>query len=87
MEETLMAGGERERVLDVRRGFQSLMGEQYSGVVERLTGRKVVAFLSQTHVDPDITLEVFFLEQPLAGFGATEIFDAPRIEAGPGAGD
>jgi hypothetical protein len=30
--------------------------------IEELTGRNVVAFLSQAHVDPDITIEMFFLD-------------------------
>jgi hypothetical protein len=33
----------------------------------------VVAFLSQAHVDPDITVEMFFIDGPLPGFGAVEI--------------
>jgi hypothetical protein len=33
----------------------------------------VVAFLSQAHVDPDITMEIFFMDGPLEGFGAVEI--------------
>jgi hypothetical protein len=41
-----------------------------------------VAFLSQAHVDPDITMEIFFVDRPLDGFGAVGV-----IEPGsPGAG-
>jgi hypothetical protein len=32
---------------------------------EELTARKVVGFMSDNHIDPDITVEVFILE-PLA---------------------
>jgi hypothetical protein len=32
-----------------------------------------VAFLSQAHIDPDITIEVFFVDGPLDGFGSVEI--------------
>ena len=35
----------------------------------------VVAFLSQAHVDPDITLEIFFIDRPLRSFGALELVD------------
>ena len=80
MEETMMEGGEPERVLEMRRDFQRLIGERYKRAIERLTGRQVVAFLSQTHVDPDITMEIFFVDEPLAGFGAAEIIQAPRID-------
>jgi uncharacterized protein YbcI len=31
-------------------------------VVERLTGRKVAAFMSDNHVDPDVAVETFVLE-------------------------
>ena len=40
----------------------------------------MVAFLSQTHVDPDITMEIFFVDQPLDGFGAAEVIDPVRID-------
>jgi hypothetical protein len=33
----------------------------------------VLAFLSNAHVDPELTLEVFFVDRPLDGFGAVEI--------------
>jgi hypothetical protein len=33
----------------------------------------VVAFLSQAHVEPDLTLEIFFIDRPLEGFGAVEL--------------
>ncbi len=32
--------------------------------------------LSQAHVEPDITMEIFFMDGPLDGFGALEI-DTP----------
>ena len=51
------------------------MAERYTDTIERLTGRKVVAFLSQAHVDPDITIEIFFVDGPLPGFGAVEVID------------
>ena len=46
----------------MRHDFQRMMGERYKEEIEELTGRKVVAFLSQAHVEPDITLEVFFMD-------------------------
>jgi uncharacterized protein YbcI len=42
-------------------------------VIEELTGCKVVAFLSQAHVEPDITIEIFFIDGSIPGFGAVEI--------------
>ena len=49
-------------------------------LIEQLTGRRVLAFLSQAHVEPDITLEVFFVDRPLAGSGAVEVLDDDKID-------
>jgi hypothetical protein len=35
----------------------------------------VTAFLSQAHIDPDVTLEVFFIDRPLEGFGSVEVIE------------
>ena len=75
IERTMMRGGEPDRVLEMRRDFQRLMKERYTEMVEQLTGRKVLAFLSQAHVEPDLTIEVFLMDGPLAGFGALELVD------------
>ncbi len=77
IERTMMGGGEPERVLDMRRDFQRMMKVHYSEMIEELTGRKVLAFLSQAHVEPDLTVEMFLMDAPLAGFGALELVD-PR---------
>ena len=73
LEKTIMESGEPERVIAMREDFQRVMASRYSETIEKLTGRKVVAFLSQAHVEPDITMEIFFVDGPLAGFGAVEI--------------
>jgi len=73
LEKTIMDSGEPERVIAMREDFQRVMASRYSETIEKLTGRKVVAFLSQAHVEPDITMEIFFVDGPLAGFGAVEI--------------
>ena len=75
MERTMMEGGEPERVLEMRRDFQRMMKVRYSQMIEELTGRKVLAFLSQAHVGPDLTVEIFLVDGPLAGFGALELVD------------
>ena len=73
LEQTIMDSGQPGRVVAMREEFQHLMAERYTDMIEDLTGRKVVAFLSQAHVDPDITVEMFFVDGPLPGFGAVEI--------------
>lgn len=57
----------------MREEFRSVMAERYKDTIEELTGRTVLAFLSQAHVDPDITIEMFFVDGPLPGFGAVEV--------------
>jgi len=39
----------------------------FSEAVEEATGRKVVAFMSQSHLDPDLSVEIFVLEPILDG--------------------
>ena len=75
IERTMMEGREPERVLEMRRDFQRMMKIRYSEMIEELTGRKVLAFLSQAHVEPDLTIEMFLMDGPLAGFGALELVD------------
>ena len=78
LEQTIMNSGEPDRVIDMREEFQRVMSAPYKQTIERLTGRKVLAFLSQAHVEPDITLEVFFIDEALDGFGAVEVIGGGR---------
>jgi uncharacterized protein YbcI len=75
LEKTIMASGNPDRVVAMREGFQEVMAERYKQMIEDLTGRKVMAFISQAHVEPDITIEMFFVDGPLAGFGAVEVIE------------
>ena len=80
LERTIMASGEPERVRTMREDFQRDMADRYKQTIHELTGRNVVAFLSQAHVEPDITIEIFFIDGPLEGFGTAEI-DGPTADA------
>jgi uncharacterized protein YbcI len=73
LEQTIMDSGQPDRVIAMREDFQRVMAERYKQKIEELTGRKVLAFLSQAHVEPDITMEIFFIDGALEGFGAVEI--------------
>ncbi len=75
IERTMIEGGEPDRVLEIRRDFQRMMKTRYSEMIEQLTGRKVLAFLSQAHVEPDLTVEMFLMDGPVPGFGALELVD------------
>jgi len=74
VEKTLIAAGRASAVHDVRQSFQSAMKEPFVRIVEDITGRKVIAYLSQIHTDPDIAAEIFVLEPggPTIGHGAWE---------------
>jgi uncharacterized protein YbcI len=73
LEQTIMDSGEPGRVIAMRENFQQVMAERYKQAIEDLTSRRVLAFLSQAHVEPDITMEIFFVDRPLDGFGAVEV--------------
>jgi uncharacterized protein YbcI len=75
LEQTIMDSGEPDHVVAMREDFQRVMADRYKETIEELTGRKVLAFLSQAHVEPDITMEIFFVDAPLDGFGALEIVE------------
>ncbi len=83
IEQTMMDQGKPQQVVEMRHEFQKMMGLQYKQAIEELTERKVIAFLSQAHVDPDVTLEAFVMDGPLKGFGAVEVIEPEsRLEQG-----
>jgi len=61
-ERTLVATGQEQFVIDMRHRFQKAMQEDLIAAVEKIMGRKVIAFMSANHVDPDMAAEVFALE-------------------------
>src|SRR4051812_10192073 len=60
-EQTLADAGESRTVLDVRRKWQAVMQDEVSREIEELTGRTVIGFMSDNHIDPDLAVEVFVL--------------------------
>jgi uncharacterized protein YbcI len=62
IERTLIDDGKADDVERMRRSFQDTMRHPFVGVVEDATGRKVAAYMSQVHADPDIAVEIFMLE-------------------------
>ncbi len=62
VERTLIEDGQEEGVKHTRQLFQMAMRERFSDEVQRITGRKVVAFMSQVHFAPDRAAEIFVLE-------------------------
>jgi uncharacterized protein YbcI len=66
VERTLIEAGSAETVKETRQVFQMAMRQAFSEAVEEITGRKVVAFMSQVHFEPDLAAEIFVLA-PSAG--------------------
>jgi uncharacterized protein YbcI len=62
VERTLIDEGDVDAVYQIRRSFQQAMEEHFTTVVETATGRKVIAYMSQIHQDPDLAVEIFVLE-------------------------
>jgi uncharacterized protein YbcI len=54
--------GEDDDVIDGRIAFQAGAEDEFSAAVERLTRRKVTAFMSANQANPGIACELFFLE-------------------------
>jgi uncharacterized protein YbcI len=78
-ERSLVTGGHYASVLDTRHLFQRTMRADLTEVVERLSGRTVIAFMSQNHIDPNFGLEAFVLS-PLKD---DALIDAPAEAPAP----
>ena len=71
-EDDLVAAGERAEVIDGRVAFQTETEDEFTAVIERLTHRHVVAFLSANQTAPGVACELFFLDAaPLELAGGT----------------
>jgi uncharacterized protein YbcI len=60
-EQKLVESGKANRVIEVRHDFQMVMQDELVGAVEDTLDRRVIAFMSTNHVDPDLAAEVFVL--------------------------
>jgi uncharacterized protein YbcI len=60
-ERSLVRNGETALVLANRKAYQNTVGPFIIAAVQEISGRKVIAFLSDNHIDPDIAVECFVL--------------------------
>ena len=60
-EHTLAESGHADEVHSSRRALQDSVREEMEAAVIKHVGRPVVAFMSNTHLDPDMMIEVFVL--------------------------
>ena len=63
-ESTDVAAGRSGEVIDGRVAFQNDSQDEFTAAIERLTRRKVTAFLSANQTAPGVACELFFLEAP-----------------------
>jgi uncharacterized protein YbcI len=60
-ERSLVADGRALLVREMRRAYQDTMEPEMTAGIRDITGREVMAFLSDNHIDPDIAVETFIL--------------------------
>jgi uncharacterized protein YbcI len=72
VERTLIDAGRFDTVRATRNAFQDTMRAKFSAAVEDVLGRNVIGFLSQVHIDPDLSIETFILEPDDTGGPAPE---------------
>jgi uncharacterized protein YbcI len=63
-ERTLIGAGSSEHVSITRKKFQEAVKDEFIGVVEEVTGRRVRVFLSQVDVEANLALEFFIFADP-----------------------
>jgi uncharacterized protein YbcI len=61
-------------VQETRSAFQNAMQHKFIAVVEDLSGRKVLAFVSNHHVGPDMEIELFVLRPSSLHGSASAIY-------------
>jgi uncharacterized protein YbcI len=62
VEKTMIELQRASVVQETRSAFQNAMQHKYIATVERLSGREVLAFISNHHVGPDMEIELFMLK-------------------------
>jgi uncharacterized protein YbcI len=72
LERTLIEADDWEQVKATRQSFQMAMRSEFTKAVEEITGRTVIAFMSQVHLDPDLAAEVFVLSPEADDAGEQE---------------
>jgi uncharacterized protein YbcI len=62
-EQTLFEDGKWHDVRRARLAWQDSMEERFTETIEQLTHRTVKAFMSASHQDPDVSVELFVLDE------------------------
>ena len=61
-EQTLLESGRGAAVIEQRMAFQAAIRPRFEAEIERILGRKVIAFMSANHQEPDLMAEIFVLD-------------------------
>jgi uncharacterized protein YbcI len=84
-ERSLVAGGRDEAVLSFRSELRETMRRDLARDIEALTGRRVRAVMSSSHIGPDLAAVIFVLDRSLASetarSPATETARSPMTES------
>ncbi len=64
VEQTMIELERSTIVQETRSAFQSAMQSRFIDKVEHLSGRHVLAFISNHHIGPDVEIELFMLAPP-----------------------
>jgi uncharacterized protein YbcI len=67
VEKTMIELERGAAVKDTRSAFQHAMQHKFIDAVQRLSGRAVTAFISDSHVGPDMEIELFMLAPSQSG--------------------
>lgn len=65
VEKTMIELQRRTLVQETRSAFQQAMQQKFIDEVEALSGREVLAFISNSHVGPDMEIELFIFRDPV----------------------
>ena len=60
-------------VQETRSAFQMAMQHKFVSAVERLSGREVLAFMSNQHIGPDLEIEIFLLKPRALGADSLDL--------------
>jgi uncharacterized protein YbcI len=61
VEKTMIELQRHTAVQETRSAFQNAMQDRFINEVQRLSGRRVTLFISNSHVGPDLEIELFVL--------------------------
>ena len=75
IERTMIEGGEPERVLETRRDFQRMMNDPLQQADRRADRQQGARVPEPSPREPDLTIEMFLMDGPPAGFAALELVD------------